>query len=101
MNINNLKIRNAKINDIEKILEIEHNSFAKNICEDRQVFIDRIETFNKGFLVAEYENEIISVTTDDHTIKVLEKLEDEEKIITRYAYLNREDEDLYRDLFED
>ena len=49
----------------------------------------------------EYENEIISVTTDDHTIKVLEKLEDEEKIITRYAYLNREDEDLYRDLFED
>ena len=25
----------------------------------------------------------------------------EEKIITRYAYLNREDEDLYRDLFED
>ena len=31
----------------------------------------------------------------------IEKLEDEEKIITRYAYLNREDEDLYRDLFED
>lgn len=59
MNINNLKIRNAKINDIEKILEIEHASFDKNICEDRQVFIDRIETFNEGFLVAEYENEII------------------------------------------
>ena len=59
MNINNLKIRNAKINDIEKILEIEHNSFDKNICEDKQVFIDRIETFNDGFLVAEYENEII------------------------------------------
>ena len=59
MNINNIKIRNAKIKDIEKILEIEHNSFDKNICEDRKVFIDRIETFNKGFLVAEYENEII------------------------------------------
>lgn len=59
MNINNLKIRNAKINDIEKILEIEHNSFDKNICEDKQVFIDRIETFNKGFLVAEYKGEII------------------------------------------
>ena len=58
MNINNIKIRNAKIKDIEKILEIEHNSFDKNICEDRQVFIDRIETFNEGFLVAEYENEI-------------------------------------------
>ena len=74
MNINNLKIRNAKINDIEKILEIEHNSFAKNICEDKQVFIDRIETFNKGFLVAEYENEIIGyicseIWTYNETIK--------------------------------
>ena len=59
MDINNLKIRNAKINDIEKILEIEDNSFDKNICEDKQVFIDRIETFNKGFLVAEYKGEII------------------------------------------
>ena len=59
MDINNLKIRNAKINDIEKILEIEHNSFDKNICEDKQVFIDRIETFNKGFLVAEYKGKII------------------------------------------
>lgn len=59
MDINNLKIRNAKINDIEKILEIEDNSFDKNICEDKQVFIDRIETFNEGFLVAEYKGEII------------------------------------------
>ena len=59
MDITNIKIRNAKINDIEKILEIEHNSFAKNICEDKQVFIDRIETFNEGFLVVEYKNEII------------------------------------------
>lgn len=49
----------------------------------------------------EYENELITIATDDHTIKVLEKDEDEEKTITRYAYLNREDKDLYRDLFED
>ena len=40
MNINNLKIRNAKINDIEKILEIEHNSFDKNICEDKKDFYE-------------------------------------------------------------
>ena len=59
MNINNIKIRNSKINDIEKILEIEHSSFARNICEDKQVFIDRINNFNKGFLVAEYDNEVI------------------------------------------
>ncbi len=36
--MNNLKIRNAKINDIEKILEIEHASFDKNICEDKTSF---------------------------------------------------------------
>ena len=40
MNINNLKIRNAKINDIEKILEIENNSFDKNICEDKKYFYE-------------------------------------------------------------
>ena len=74
------------------------------------ISIDSLELFDGSMMdlrqiinsiFDEYENEIISVTTDDHTIKVLEKLEDEEKIITRYAYLNREDEDLYRDLFED
>ena len=40
MNINNIKIRNAKIKDIEKILEIEHNSFDKNICEDKKDFYE-------------------------------------------------------------
>lgn len=49
----------------------------------------------------EYENEIISVATDDHTIKVLDKYEDEEKVITKYAYLNREDKDLYKEFLED
>ena len=46
----------------------------------------------------EYEEEIINIATDDYSIKILDKIEDEEKIITRYAYLNREDKDLYEDL---
>ncbi len=46
----------------------------------------------------EYEEEITTVATDDHTIKILDKYEDEEKIITKYAYLNREDKNLYKDL---
>ena len=49
----------------------------------------------------EYENEVITVATEDHTIKVLDKYEDDEKIITKYVYLNREDKDLYKDLMED
>ena len=43
---------------------------------------------------------MITVATDDHTIKVIDKDEDEEKIITRYVYLNREDKNLYKDLLE-
>ena len=53
MNINNLKIRNAKINDIEKILEIENNSFDKNICEDKKDF---------------YEDQIVSVKINNNII---------------------------------
>lgn len=39
MNINNLKIRNAKINDIEKILEIENNSFDKIFVKIKKIFM--------------------------------------------------------------
>ena len=90
MNIDNLKIRNAKIDDIEKILEIEHNSFAKNICEDKQVFIDRIETFNEGFLVAEYENEIIGYICSEiwpynENIKESHKANGDELYISSFA----------------
>ena len=48
----------------------------------------------------DYENEIITIATDDYTIKVIDKYEDEERIITNYSYLNREDKNLYKDLLE-
>lgn len=48
----------------------------------------------------EYENEVINMATDDYSVKVLENYKDEEKKITKYVYLNREDEDLYKDLLE-
>ena len=105
-------LRNEKIiascEDCKKVYFIS-TTFEGGMRE-HFISIDSLELFDGSMMdlrqiinsiFDEYENEIISVTTDDHTIKVLEKLEDEEKIITRYAYLNREDEDLYRDLFED
>ena len=71
------------------------------------VTIDSIELFEGSLkdlrriineMYDEYENELINIATDDYSIKVIDKLEDEEKIITTYAYLNREDKELYSDL---
>ena len=59
MNIDNLKIRNAKINDIEKILEIEHNSFDKNICEDKKDFY---EIWENRFNTPYFQKRDISTT---------------------------------------
>ena len=75
--------------------------------KEQYVSIDSIELFEGSMkelrkiinnMFDEYENEMITVATDDHTIKVIDKDEDEEKIITRYVYLNREDSILYADL---
>jgi ribosomal-protein-alanine N-acetyltransferase len=51
--------RNATITDISSIMEIEHASFPKVICEDRNVFIERINTFSDGFRVMECDGKII------------------------------------------
>ncbi|WP_434297715.1 GNAT family N-acetyltransferase [Clostridium sporogenes] len=59
MNINDIKFRTAEKNDIDYIMEIEQSSFSKIICEDKDVFLQRIETFKKGFIVMEYYNKVI------------------------------------------
>lgn len=75
--------------------------------KEQYVSIDSIELFEGSLkdirkiineMYDEYENELINIATDDHSIKVIDKLEDEEKIITKYVYLNREDKELYSDL---
>lgn len=75
--------------------------------KEQYVSIDSLELFDGSIrelrqiinnMFDEYENEVITVATDDHTIKVIDKYEDDEKIITKYVYLNREDNYLYKDL---
>lgn len=65
MNINDIKFRTAEKNDINYIMEIEQSSFSKIVCEDKNVFLQRIETFEKGFIVMEYNNKIISYTCSE------------------------------------
>lgn len=78
--------------------------------KEQYISIDSVELFDGSMrqlrqvinnMFDEHDSEIVTVATDDHTIKVLDKFEDEEKIVTRYVYLNREDKDLYKDLLED
>lgn len=78
--------------------------------QEQYVNIDSVELFDGSMrelrrvinnMFDEHENEIVTVATDDYTIKVLDKCDDEEKIVTKYVYLNREDKDLYKDLLED
>lgn len=78
--------------------------------KDQYISIDSLELFEGSMkelrqiinnLFDDYENENINIATDDHAIKILDQYEDDEKIITRYAYINREDEDLYKDLLGD
>lgn len=49
-------------------------------------------------IYSEYEDVLVDIATDDYVVKVLSKSEDDEKINTRYVYLNREDSILYADL---
>ena len=59
MDIKEIKFRTADKNDINYIMDIEKVSFSESICEDKETFIQRIQTFNKGFLVMEYDNKVI------------------------------------------
>lgn len=49
----NFTIRPAKPSDIDGIMKIESSSFIEEIQESEKVFLERIETFSKGFLLFE------------------------------------------------
>ncbi|WP_459201045.1 GNAT family N-acetyltransferase [Methanococcus sp. CF] len=51
-------IRNATKNDIDDIMNIEYDSFIEGISESRDVFLNRISTFQDGFLVLEVESKV-------------------------------------------
>lgn len=77
--------------------------------KEQYISVDSVELFdgsNKELrsilnnMYDEYESEIINMATDDYSVKVLENYKDEEKVINKYVYLNREDKDLYKDLME-
>lgn len=46
-----IEIVRAKKSDIDAIMEIENNSFESAIRESKEVFLSRIEVFQKGFLL--------------------------------------------------
>jgi ribosomal-protein-alanine N-acetyltransferase len=65
MEISKIKFRNAGIGDIASIIEIEHTSFSRFICESEEVFKERINTFPEGFRVMEYSGEVIGYISSE------------------------------------
>lgn len=46
-------IRSARLSDIDAIMKIEYESFLPGLCEERDLYLKRIEAFADGFLIAE------------------------------------------------
>lgn len=55
----NITFRNAEPEDLHEIMEIEHQSFSKAICESADVFRERIDVFPEGFKLLLENNTII------------------------------------------
>lgn len=54
-----INIREVTLDDIDKIMKLEHESFEKGIIENKKTFINRISTFPEGFLIAENATDTI------------------------------------------
>lgn len=103
MNINDIEIRSARIGDIDDILGIECSSFVDSICETRDVFLERIKTFEEGFIVAQYKGKVVgylcteiwnyneNINKDSfilgHSIKDSHKANGDELYISSFAIL--------------
>ena len=52
-------LRKATKSDIDAIMNIEEEAFAEEIQENKDVFLERIETFSEGFFILEEKNKEI------------------------------------------
>lgn len=52
-------LRNAKVEDLDKIMELERDSFRGGICETRAAFLQRLRTFSQGFYLLEVDEEVL------------------------------------------
>lgn len=67
--INLLKIRNVHINDLPKLLDIEHHCFPKEEAATKEAFEKRIQFIPDSFFVAE-ENGVIVGLVNGPVIKI-------------------------------
>jgi len=59
--LDKIKIREAKIDDIPQILEVEKAAWGEEKAATFEMFESRIKTFSEGTLVATINNKIIGV----------------------------------------
>ena len=105
MNFENLNFRMATKKDIKNIMKIEEEAFEKDVCEKEEVFLERIDIFKDGFLVIEFEGEIIGYISSEiwsykeninetdfklgHSIKDLHNLKGQELYISSFGILKK------------
>lgn len=54
-----VKIRMAEAKDLDAVALIEKESFADGVAESKELFRQRMEVFQKGFLVAEHQDQVV------------------------------------------
>lgn len=55
---NDIRIRTARPDDLNRIMDIEYLCFDRDTVEDKMVYAERISVFGDGFLVLESEDKI-------------------------------------------
>jgi len=65
VNLGKVKFRIANEDDIEDIMKIEKSSFSLEICEKRDVFLERMQVFPQGFFIMEYDRKVIGYLTSE------------------------------------
>lgn len=65
MNFGKVNFRISNKNDIEDIMLIERASFPLEICEKRDVFLERIEFFSEGFFLMEYNKKVVGYLSSE------------------------------------
>jgi len=71
--MSNLMIRNATMNDLEKIVSIEETCFPPAEAAKEPAIKERLNAYSKGFFICEMDNEIVGfvngAATDDSEIE--------------------------------
>lgn len=60
-----MNFRNAIVEDIDGIMEMEQDSFHEEVREKRELFLERIKVFSEGFIIMEIDGKYAGYMTSE------------------------------------